>query len=125
MNSATFGSITSAVLVEVATTTRSGATKMRALGLIPSDTGQLGGKDTGQRMTHYIGEGGRFSRYCTELLSTGFTVPYVEIWAETAAKGKSKNKTKFVCCECGSTAWGKPDLRIICAECEVEMLAEL
>jgi hypothetical protein len=100
------------------------ALKMRSIGLIPSDTGQVGGKDTGQRMTHYIDDGGLFNRYCTELLGTGFTLPYVELWAETA-KGKAKNKTKFICCECGSAAWGKPELRIICAECDVEMVVDL
>jgi len=36
------------------------AAKMQGLGLMPSDTGQPGGKLTGQRMTHYIAEHGRF-----------------------------------------------------------------
>ncbi|HIE17406.1 MAG TPA: hypothetical protein EYP71_04350, partial [Dehalococcoidia bacterium] len=36
------------------------ATKMLSCGLIPSDTGREGGKQTGQNMTHYIEDGGVF-----------------------------------------------------------------
>jgi predicted SprT family Zn-dependent metalloprotease len=45
------------------------AVKMRALGLIPSDTGQPGGKQTGQKVSHYIEEGGAFDVACTALIS--------------------------------------------------------
>lgn len=34
------------------------ARMMRAVGLIPSDTGEPGGKETGQRVSHFIEEGG-------------------------------------------------------------------
>src|SRR3954464_9396682 len=37
------------------------ATKMREIGLIPTDTGEVGGKETGQKMTHVINENGRFA----------------------------------------------------------------
>jgi hypothetical protein len=40
---------------------------MLAVGLIPSDTGKPGGKQTGQRMTHYIEPEGQFDRACREL----------------------------------------------------------
>jgi hypothetical protein len=36
--------------------------KMESIGLIPSDTGETGGKRTGQRMTHYIVDGGVFQK---------------------------------------------------------------
>lgn len=101
------------------------AAKMQAIGLIPSDTGQPGGKTTGQRMTHYIDENGRFSQYCRELLGEGFVIPFVDLWGETAKSGKTKNKSKFTCGACGAAAWGKPDLRIICGECEEEMVVAL
>ncbi len=39
------------------------ALMMEAAGLVPSDTGEPGGKKTGQRMTHYIEPGGVF-RHC-------------------------------------------------------------
>jgi hypothetical protein len=100
--------------------------KMRVVGLIPSNTGQTGGKETGQRMSHYIEEGGQFSLHCAALLDEGFVVPYVELWDEAkATKSKSKNKTKFVCEDCGVAAWGKPELKIICAECDELMMAEV
>jgi hypothetical protein len=102
------------------------AVKMREIGLIPSDTGQPGGKETGQKMTHYIEEGGRFSLHCAALLNDGFRVPYVELWNEAKTmKTKAKNKTKFVCESCGAAAWGKPELKIICAECQEAMVSEL
>jgi hypothetical protein len=101
------------------------AAKMREVGLIPSDTGQPGGKETGQKMTHYIEPGGKFAGHCEVLLSEGFIVPYVELWDEVkATKSKAKNKTKFVCGSCSAAAWGKPELKIICAECEEVMRAE-
>ena len=36
------------------------AAKMREIGLIPTDTGQPGGKETGQKVTHMIERGGTF-----------------------------------------------------------------
>lgn len=99
------------------------ANKMVTIGLIPSDTGRPGGR---AKMSHYTDENGRFSQYCQELLGKGYVIPYVELWVESkAGKSKSKNKTKFVCGSCGAAAWGKPDLRIICAECEQEMKVDL
>lgn len=97
---------------------REWAAKMREIGLIPSDTGQPGGKETGQSMTHYIEPGGLFDRHCRALIETGFTLPYHDLWGDAAAKlRKAKNKTKFVCPECGSAAWGKPNLLIVCGTC--------
>ena len=101
------------------------ADKMREIGLIPSDTGEEGGKDTGQKMTHYIEKGGKFAEHCAALLSGGFVVPYVELWDEAKAKkSKAKNKTKFCCGSCGAAAWGKPELKIICGDCDEPMTAE-
>ena len=51
------------------------AAKMREIGLIPTDTGQPGGKDTGQKVTHNIEEGGRFDQACTAFLATGTRHP--------------------------------------------------
>ncbi len=69
---------------------------MRAVGLIPSDTGAPGGRETGQSMTHYIEPGGQFEQACVELIRHGFAVPYVELWAdEEARKKKAASKTKY------------------------------
>lgn len=37
---------------------------MRSVGLIPSDTGAAGGKETGQKVSHYIAPGGPFDLAC-------------------------------------------------------------
>jgi hypothetical protein len=101
------------------------AGKMLEIGLIPSDTGQPCGKTTGQRVSHYIKDDGDFSKHCAELLKDGFVLPFVELWDEAkASKSKAKNKTKFICDCCGAAAWGKQELRIICGECDEEMLVQ-
>jgi len=103
------------------------AAKMQAVGLIPSDTGAPGGRETGQHVSHYIGAGGAFDRTCAELLALGFAVPYVELWAEGEEKTRKKkaaSKTKYTCPDCGLNAWAKPDVLLRCGECELELLAE-
>lgn len=103
---------------------REWAVKMREIGLIPSDTGQPGGKQTGQSMTHYIEPGGQFERHCRALIDSGFNLPYHDLWNEASGKiQKARNKTKFVCTSCGAAAWGKPDLKIVCGDCDEIMLA--
>jgi predicted SprT family Zn-dependent metalloprotease len=98
------------------------ASMMRAVGLIPSATGEPGGKETGQNMTHYIEQGGAFSRACDQLMQSGFVLPYIEIWGDAVAKTRKKkadSKTKYTCCGCGLNAWAKPDVSLVCGECEL------
>ena len=103
---------------------REWAAKMREFGLIPSSTGEEGGNETGQKMSHYIATGGKFANHCANLLKSGFEVPYVQLWDEAKAqKSKRHNKTKFTCPVCEANAWGKPELKIICADCEEIMNA--
>ncbi len=45
---------------------------MERVGLMPSDTGQPGGRKVGQSMTHYIITGGAFDRACDELNARNF-----------------------------------------------------
>jgi hypothetical protein len=93
---------------------RQWAGKMREIGLIPSDTGQPGGKCAGQKVSHYVDESGQFAKHCTTLIDGGYVLPFIELWDEAKAKkNKSKNKTKFCCESCGASAWGKPQLKII------------
>ena len=47
---------------------REWANKMMSIGLCPSDTGEPGGKRTGQRMSHYVIEAGLFEQTSRELL---------------------------------------------------------
>lgn len=103
------------------------AALMLAVGLIPSATGQPGGAQTGQNMTHYIEESGAFARACAELLAGGFQLRYQAagrgIGGDAAAK-KRASKTKYTCEECGQNAWAKPDAKLICGECHEMMISE-
>ena len=89
------------------------------VGLVPSDTGEVGGKITGQNMTHYIDDDGRFSVTCDELLKTGFLIPWHARTAvdKTVAKQKAASKTKYTCPECGLNAWAKPAVSLMCGSC--------
>jgi SprT-like family len=121
------------------------ARHMIDIGLVPTDTGEPGGKATGRRMIHFIREGGPFDRLCQALLDTGFVIPYVEasltdendaaanveqpevqglallrMKAELLKKKKAASKSRYTCpgCEVPKHVWGKPELHIICGECE-------
>jgi hypothetical protein len=103
------------------------ATMMKAVGLIPSDTDTEAGKETGQHVSHYIQVDGMFDRAYAELVTLGFIVPYVELWAEGEEKTRKKkaaSKTKYTCPGCGLNAWAKPDVSLLCGECEVALLVE-
>jgi predicted SprT family Zn-dependent metalloprotease len=100
---------------------REWANKMDSLGLMASDTGEPGGKRTGQRVTHWIQPDGPFARSCADLLETGFVLPYVQRTDDIKASKKAESKTKFTCRKCGSNAWGRPELEIICGVDKVVM----
>jgi predicted SprT family Zn-dependent metalloprotease len=103
------------------------AQMMRAVGLVPSDTGAPGGREVGQKVSHYIAEGGAFARACAELIRGGFDALYVERWSDgDAAKRKKKtaSKTKYTCPACAVNAWAKPHTSLICGDCREEMEAE-
>jgi predicted SprT family Zn-dependent metalloprotease len=104
------------------------AAKMREAGLLPTDTGLPGGKDTGQKVTHLIEQGGRFERACTAYLATAPAILYHDRAgdgeADPARKKKAASKTKYTCPACGLNAWAKPAARLICGDCSEEMEAE-
>jgi hypothetical protein len=95
------------------------AAKMREVGLIPTATGQPGGKDTGQGVTHIIDPGGRFETACTAYLATAPAILYHdrEGDAVTVRKTKAASKTKYTCPGCAVNVWGKPGLAIVCGVC--------
>lgn len=107
---------------------RQWAAKMRDIGLIPSDTGQAGGKETGQRMSHVIEPGGRFERACTAFLAKSGAILYHDRAGEsdggTLRKKKAASKTKYSCPLCEVNAWAKPGVHLICGDCDEAMEAE-
>lgn len=97
---------------------RQWANKMKEVGLQPSDTGEAGGKETGQTMTHYIMKDGAFAHSYAELQNRGFQLHWQsQPEADDRAVAKRASKTKFTCPSCGQNAWAKADAQLICGEC--------
>lgn len=100
---------------------------MERVGLIPSTTGEPGGKRTGAACTHYIEEDGRFAESCARLLATGFDIPLhsapVTVADKATAKKKAASKTKYTCGTCGANAWAKPESLLVCGTCMEPMLS--
>lgn len=58
------------------------ANKMESIGLMPSDTGEPGGKRTGQRMSDYPIEGGAFYLQCVVFAKMGYKLPFYDRYAK-------------------------------------------
>lgn len=102
------------------------ASKMRSIGLIPTATGEPGGKETGQQMTHLIDINGRYAQAALKLLIEHPAILYADLAGENdpARKKKSASKTKYSCPECELNAWAKPQVLLICGSCLQQMLTE-
>ena len=96
---------------------RQWAGKMWEIGLQPSSTGEEGGKETGQSMSHYIIPEGRYAQAYMKLAAQGFALHWQSVPAIEQARGKKSSKTKFTCPECGLNTWAKPNACLICGEC--------
>ena len=97
---------------------RQWAAKMHEIGLHPSSTGEPGGKETGQKVSHYILPGGAYARAYAKLQATGFLLRWQSAPESQQARAKKKaSKTKFTCPDCGQNAWAKPDALLICGDC--------
>jgi predicted SprT family Zn-dependent metalloprotease len=93
------------------------AAKMKAIGLQPSSTGMIGGKETGQRMSDYIIPDGPFVKAFAKLAATGWKLN-LQSAHQPGDTPVPTSKVKFICPKCGQNAWGKPDLAILCALCD-------
>lgn len=120
------------------------AIKMEEFGLMPSDTGQVGGKKTGQYMTHYIIEGGLYEQ-AFNAMPDDFKLPFTSLEGDlmkslvNGTEGgsgthgsttvvlppqpKSREKTKYSCPSCGVNVWGKPSLNLMCGDCNESLQA--
>lgn len=96
------------------------AAKMKEIGLQPTDTGEPGGKETGQKVTHYIIPGGPYERAFSILKGKGFRLNWQSAPQSAQAKAKSASKTKFTCPNCEQNAWAKPDASLLCGVCYEE-----
>lgn len=117
---------------------RQWAEKMEEIGLMPSDTGQPGGKKTGQSVADYPIEGGAFLAVYEDLATKAFRVSWYDRYVEGAdtlgqlgtggegavqtlvmgaeAKTKKPTRVKYVCPANGAAVWGRPGLALICGE---------
>lgn len=96
---------------------RQWAEKMKAVGLQPTTTGDAGGKETGQSVTHYIIEGGTYAQAYEKLAATGFQLSWQSHPITEERKKKAASKTKYTCETCGTNAWAKPETSLICGTC--------
>ena len=93
--------------------------KMQAVGLIPSHTGKKGGNETGYKMSHFVLRGGLYEKSFSELEKLGGKMSWVESIGE---QNKSYvKKMKYVCPDCNIKLWGKPNLNIICGDCNTTL----
>ena len=105
------------------------AEKMKKIGLQPTDTGEEGGKETGDQVHHFIIPSGKFERSVKRLLERGFVLAWMEQPRASESSSEEKNKeksresksgkrVKYICShgECELAAWAKHDARLICAD---------
>ncbi len=114
------------------------ARKMEEIGLMPSDTGQPGGRKVGQKMADYAIEGGRFLEVFNALATADFKISWYDRYvagdgaggtgAMSAALSESgllvmpgeggnerkPTRVKYLCQKTGDAVWGRPGLHIKC-----------
>ena len=91
---------------------------MLRVGLTPTDGT---GKMTGRKITHTIDAGGPFEVAMADLMP--FDLPYFTKPRAAAEKKKDLSKVKHEC-GCGNKAWAKFGSRLICGDCNEEMIGE-
>ena len=113
--------------------------KMKEIGLIPSHTGQEGGKETGEKMSHYIEIGGQFEKVFSKMPKKcllPFSISRQTV-LKKATKGASiindnkkpynptkrnRSKKTYTCENCGMKVWGRSNLKIKCVKCDTLLL---
>ena len=91
--------------------------KMKEVGLYPSHSGELGGKETGQRVTHCIIPGGPYAQAFSKLEATGFKLRWQSQANSNGKQKKLDSKTKYTCPICDQNAWAKPGALLMCGNC--------
>ena len=104
--------------------------EMKRVGLYPSNSGELGGKETGQQMSHYIVPGGMFETLYTSMAGNGLLLEWGKgdlvvrpmLPGEPGVPGKpgepgrpekgKRSKVKYSCVEHSVNVWGKPGLML-------------
>jgi len=98
------------------------AGKMKEIGLIPSDTGEPGGKETGQKMDHYIDPDGNFIQ-AFKKMPHEFKLPWLSGGGDEEKEKEKKptiKKIKLTCPGCEMTIWILADdvgRQVSCDDC--------
>jgi len=107
---------------------REWADKMQELGLVPTTTGEIGGRQTGDRVTHVIVRGGPFDRACQEILADGRRIVRFEDRtderSERIRQAKAASHTTFICPACRQKVRGRPSTFVNCGHCKVKLTAK-
>jgi hypothetical protein len=93
------------------------AAMMKSIGLYPSSTGVAGGKETGQRVSHYIIDDGLFDVSFQRLEATGWKLG-VQSAPVANRKKPLASSVRYVCAGCEASFRGKLDLYAVCYVCE-------
>jgi predicted SprT family Zn-dependent metalloprotease len=103
---------------------REWAAKMESIGLVPSHTGEPGGRRTGRRVSHYIALGGPFDLACADLLRY-VHFQYEAVPAPAKARKETVKRVKLAC-PLGHDVEVRavPGTRVRCGECD-ELLEEV
>lgn len=96
---------------------REWADRMEAIGLMPSATAAPGGARVGQRVSHYIVDGGAFAA-AFAAMPREYLLPWACGETEKAKGPARPSKVKYTCPGCDANVWGKPGLAVVCGECE-------
>src|ERR1700690_1106753 len=94
--------------------------KMELIGLMPSSSGCEGGKKTGQRVSHYIIEGGKFDT-AFKSIPKEYLLPWSCSDLELVKK-QAPARSKYVCEVDRVKVYGKPDILIRCGICNSLMM---
>jgi predicted SprT family Zn-dependent metalloprotease len=97
------------------------AQKMLDIGLQPTHDGTPNGKQTGQRITHIIVPNGAYASAVKQLDDVMIN------WRshDFPTKQTQKNKITYICNGCDLKVWGKPNIVIICGNCELLLEAQI
>jgi len=101
------------------------ASIMFNIGLQVSSTGEPGGKTTGQSMSDYIIQGGKFESVATAFLLKGNKINWDSHNDPKELKERKKTREKWTCPQCLSQhAWAKKTAKIACGICLVPMIID-
>jgi predicted SprT family Zn-dependent metalloprotease len=106
------------------------AAEMRRVGLEPINVGAGPGKDTGTRVSDRIIEGGGVELLYQHLITAGFEVTWAHAMQRTSQspdedgsirQKKRASKTSYICPCCDVRAWAKPDVKLVCGTCAMDL----